>query len=73
MNKVEKCKIDNYSTRRPVFIKDLVYFILDIFENNMFGIHCFYNPYDNYTKYGIAQLAAKYLNKNMNHTHFYFL
>ena len=66
MNKVETFYEDNYSIRRPVFIEDFANFIINtIKKRDLFGIHCFYNPYDCYTKYNISKLGAKLLNKNI--------
>ena len=68
MNKVEIFKEDNFSIRRPVYIEDFARFIIDtILKKNLSGIHCFYNPFDKYTKYEMAKLGSKILNKNINH------
>ena len=67
MNKVEIFEEDNYSIRRPVFIEDLSNFIIRCINlKNLNGIHCFYNPFDKYTKYEIAKLSGNILNKNIN-------
>ena len=67
MNKVEIFDEDNFSLRRPVFIEDLANFILNcIISKRITGIHCFYNPFDKYTKYEMASLVGKILNKNIN-------
>ncbi len=58
---------DNYSIRRPVYIKDLCIFILYIIENNFNGIYHFYNPYNKFTKYDICIKIAKYLDLPYNH------
>ena len=34
--------------------------------DNLSGVHCYYNPYDKYTKYEIVKLGAQILNKNIN-------
>ena len=59
MNKVEEFQEDNFSIRRPLFIEDLAEFIKKCIINNCYGIHCYYNPYDKYTKYEIAKLGAQ--------------
>jgi S-adenosylmethionine synthetase len=67
MNKVENFEEDNFSIRRPVFIEDLSNFIIKCINlKNLYGIHCFYNPFDKYTKYEIAKLSGNILNKNIN-------
>jgi S-adenosylmethionine synthetase len=67
MNKIELFDEDNFSIRRPLFIEDLANFIVScIHSKKITGIHCFYNPFDKYTKYQIAELASKLLNKNIN-------
>ena len=66
MNKVEEFQEDNFSIRRPLFIEDLAEFIKKCIINNCYGIHCYYNPYDKYTKYEIAKLGAQILNKNID-------
>ena len=66
MNKVEKFNEDNFSVRRPVFIDDLCEFIIVCINNKkLTGIHCFYNPFEKFTKYEIANIGAKILNKNI--------
>jgi len=67
MNKVEIFEEDNYSIRRPVFIEDLSNFIIKCINfKKISGIHSFYNPFDKYSKYEIAKLGGKILNKNIN-------
>jgi dTDP-4-dehydrorhamnose reductase/beta-phosphoglucomutase-like phosphatase (HAD superfamily) len=67
MNKVEIFNEDNFSVRRPVFIEDLAVFIVScIHSKKITGVHCFYNPFDKYTKYQISELSAKILNKNID-------
>lgn len=68
-NRVEKFNEDHYSIRRPLYIKDLAYFISKLFsiKNRLYGVHCFYNPYDKYTKYEILKLGSKILNKEIDH------
>jgi dTDP-4-dehydrorhamnose reductase/beta-phosphoglucomutase-like phosphatase (HAD superfamily) len=66
MNKVELFSEDNFSIRRPVFVEDLAKFIVTcIRSKKISGIHCFYNPFDKYTKYEIAEIASNILNKNV--------
>jgi len=69
LNNINKYTEDNFSIRRPVFIQDLCYFLLDIINNtnNYQGIYHFYNNKDKTTKYEIATLIGKYLNKDTNH------
>lgn len=68
MNKVETFKEDNFSTRRPVYIEDFCKFIIDTIEKrNLSGVHCFYNPFDKYSKYQMAKMGAEILNKNIDH------
>jgi dTDP-4-dehydrorhamnose reductase/beta-phosphoglucomutase-like phosphatase (HAD superfamily) len=66
LNRIEIFKEDNYSVRRPVYIPDLCYFILDLIKNPLSGIFHFYNPYDNITKFQISNLISNYLNKKNN-------
>ena len=66
MNKVSTFKEDNYCIRRPVFIKDLCDFLLHCISNRNFtGVHCFYNPFEKFTKYEIAKIGAELLNTNV--------
>jgi dTDP-4-dehydrorhamnose reductase/beta-phosphoglucomutase-like phosphatase (HAD superfamily) len=66
INKIETFKEDNYSIRHPLFIDDLSYFLLNkCICGELRKIHCFYNPYDSYTKYNISELIGKILNKNI--------
>jgi len=58
---------DNYSIRRPIYIKDLCKFIFDCIKNNYIGIYHFYNPNNKYTKYEICQKIGTILNININH------
>jgi dTDP-4-dehydrorhamnose reductase/beta-phosphoglucomutase-like phosphatase (HAD superfamily) len=51
---------DNYSIRRPLYIKDLCKFIYDCIEKYT-GIYHFYNPYHKFTKYEICQKISNYL------------
>lgn len=69
MNKLNTFNEDNFCIRRPLFIKDLCLFILDIINKKKFleGIHCFYNPFNKYTKYDIIKIISKILNKNIDH------
>ena len=67
MNKVENFKEDNFSIRRPLFIDDLCEFLIHcINEKNLKGIHCFYNPFEKFTKYEIAIIGSKILNKGVS-------
>jgi len=56
---------DNFNIRRPVYIKDLCYFIFDCFKKN--GIYHFYNPINKFTKYQITKIISEYLNVNIQH------
>ena len=68
MNNIEEFKEDNFSIRRPVFIEDFCKFIINTIKNrDLYGVHCFFNPFDSYTKYQIAELGAKILNKTVSH------
>jgi dTDP-4-dehydrorhamnose reductase/beta-phosphoglucomutase-like phosphatase (HAD superfamily) len=68
MNKVSTFNEDNYCIRRPVFITDLCEFIVNcITYRSLNGVHCFYNPFEKFTKYEIAQLGAELLNTNVEH------
>ena len=51
---------DNYSIRRPLYIKDLCEFIYDSIKDYN-GIYHFYNPYNKFTKYEICEKISKYL------------
>jgi dTDP-4-dehydrorhamnose reductase len=53
---------DNYCLRRPLYIKDLCFFILDVLLNDYKGIYHFYNPYNCFTKYEIAKKIENILN-----------
>jgi len=46
-----KLKEDNYCLRRPLFIKDLVVFIIEKCFSDVSDIFHFYNPYNKYSKY----------------------
>lgn len=65
LNMVDPGLEDNLNIRRPLFIKDLTYFIYDLIMNKPIGIKHFYNPYDKLTKFEIAQLVAEYLEKSL--------
>lgn len=67
LNKVEVFEEDNFSIRRPVFIDDFSNFIVNkcLTNSKYYGIHCFYNSLDKYTKYSIAQLGGRLLNKSI--------
>lgn len=57
---------DNYSLRRPLFVRDLCPFILDtITTNNFKGIYHFYNPHNCLTKYAICHKISNYLHVDM--------
>jgi dTDP-4-dehydrorhamnose reductase len=66
LNRIEISKEDNYSIRRPNYIPDFCNFILDIIIDKPIGIYHFCNPYDKVTKFQIAKLISKFLNKNVN-------
>jgi len=55
-----ECLEDNYNIRRPVYIKDLCFFILDCFKKS--GIYHFYNPINKFTKYQMTKIISQYLN-----------
>ena len=57
---------DNYSIRRPLYIKDLCIFIYDCINENFNGIYHFYNPYNKFTKYNICQKISNYLKIPIN-------
>jgi len=55
---------DNYCLRRPLYIEDLCFFILDVLTNGYIGIYHFYNPYNCFTKYEMAKKIEKILKVN---------
>ncbi|MAU37498.1 MAG: hypothetical protein CMD14_09075 [Flavobacteriales bacterium] len=55
---------DNFCIRRPLYVKDLCFFILDIINNNNIGIYHFYNPVNKYTKYTINNIISNFLGIN---------
>jgi dTDP-4-dehydrorhamnose reductase len=57
---------DNYSIRRPNYIPDFCNFILKLILSNQDGIFHFCNPYDKVSKYQIANIIGKYLEKKIN-------
>jgi dTDP-4-dehydrorhamnose reductase len=59
-------KEDNYSIRRPNYIFDFCYFLLDLIIKKEIGIFHFCNPYDKVSKYQIANLIGTYLEKKIN-------
>lgn len=63
----KQTKEDNYSIRRPLYIKDLCKFIYDCICNQYNGIYHFYNPVNKYTKYEICQKIGNYLNISIEH------
>lgn len=65
LNIVEPSYEDNFNIRRPLFIKDLCYFIYNNILKQQIGIVHFYNPYDSLTKFEIAKFIADYLKKPM--------
>jgi dTDP-4-dehydrorhamnose reductase len=58
---------DNYSIRRPLYIKDLCEFILTAVQKDFIGTYHFFNPYTKFTKYEIGQYIAEYLNCSYDH------
>jgi len=58
---------DNYSIRRPLYIKDLCKFIYDCINNNFTGIYHFYNPFNKFTKYEICKKIGNILKIDINH------
>ena len=60
-------KEDNYSIRRPLYIKDLCHFIYDCACNHYNGIYHFYNPTHKYTKYEICQKIGNILDISTEH------
>lgn len=69
LNRTNNTTEDNFSIRRPVFIKDFCYFLLDIINNfkEFQGIYHFYNKKDKTTKYKMAQMIGNYLHKSTDH------
>jgi len=59
-------KEDNYSIRRPNYIPDFCYFLLDLIIKKEIGIFHFCNPYDKVSKFQIANIIGNYLEKNNN-------
>jgi len=68
LNRIENYKEDNFSIRRPVYILDFCYFIIDIINKNICdnSIYHFYNPHDILTKYKISNIISDFLNKKNN-------
>jgi dTDP-4-dehydrorhamnose reductase len=60
-------KEDNYSIRRPVYIDDFALFILHFLKKKSSGLFHFYNPQDRVTKYDIASMIGKFLEKDISH------
>lgn len=52
---------DNYSIRRPLYIKDLCKFIYECSKDEYNGIYHFFNPYNKFTKYDICKKIGTYL------------
>jgi dTDP-4-dehydrorhamnose reductase len=63
INMVDVGSEDNYNIRRPLFIRDLSYFIYDLINTPQTGIVHFYNPYDMLTKFKIAEMISSYIQK----------
>jgi len=57
---------DNYSIRRPLYIKDLCKFIYNVIQYDYIGLYHFYNPYNKYTKYEICKVISEYCNVNID-------
>ena len=57
----KKNKEDNYSIRRPLYVADLCFFILECIYSKYNGVYHFYNPYNKYTKYEICKIIGDYL------------
>jgi S-adenosylmethionine synthetase len=58
---------DNYYIRRPVYIDDFCAFIYDCLKEEKSSTFHFYNSQDKTTKYGIATLIGKYLERSTAH------
>ena len=53
---------DAYSIRRPLYIQDLCHFIYDCcVKDDRIGTYHFYNPYNKFTKYEVANKIANIL------------
>lgn len=55
-------KEDNYSIRRPLYIKDMCNFIHDCITKDYIGLYHFYNPINKFTKYDICKIIGQVLN-----------
>jgi S-adenosylmethionine synthetase len=64
LNRIEISKEDNYSIRRPNYIPDFCYFILDLIKNPKTGIYHYCNPIEKISKYEISKLISNILHKN---------
>jgi dTDP-4-dehydrorhamnose reductase/beta-phosphoglucomutase-like phosphatase (HAD superfamily) len=67
LNQIDTFEEDNDNIQRPVFIPDFCNFILYCILQKIVGIKHFFNPNDKFTKYQIAQLIAKSVNKPCTH------
>lgn len=66
LDRTREYKEDNFSVRRPLYIEDLCPFIYDCIMKGPRGIQHFGNPYDRVSKYIMAEMIAKYLEKSLN-------
>jgi len=67
LNQVENTKEDDYSLRRPVYIPDFCKFIMDCIIEKDNGIFHFYNQYDSFTKFYIANKIGEILDLPIHH------
>ena len=65
LNRIESCKEDNYSIRRPNYIPDFCQFIGNMVNQPKVGIFHYYNPYVTTTKYQTAEFISEFLHKPM--------
>lgn len=67
LNQIDTFEEDNDSIRRPVFIPELCNFIYYCIQEKIVGVKHFFNPNDKLTKYQIAQVIGKAINKSYRH------
>ena len=67
LNRIEPCKEDNYSIRRPNYIPDFCQFIGDMVKQPKVGTFHYYNPYVTTTKYQTAEFISEFLHKPMTY------
>jgi len=58
---------DDYSIRRPLFIRDLCVFIVACIVERKTGLYHFYNPSDKTTKYEMIKMIGHYLCRSTEH------